>query len=255
MLLDKFKAFAAQIAEGYKSLEHYFTGGSFGVKFYPFLMHPCVRNTRSATIRLFSVLSIFCGLYYFFAELVVVLFSEASLSAYIKHTTLELLLPLNSVVDDKKSTLSPLYHSMQTAYLLQSWLFIFIYFICVTQITTRTLRLLSAVSAILFTVGTSLIYSSQGGTYTVGGLHNIGFEVTFLVGNLVMLFSGIAVKRKSLSRFKQYSMAAGLIGLAAITVPLFIESTFIPILERISIYLLLIWEIVLGFMVLREIRR
>lgn len=254
MLRNKLKAFGNQIIEGYKSLEHYFTDGSFGVKFYPFLMHPCVRNTQSTFIRLFSVLAVFCGLYYFFAELIVILFSEASLAAYFSHTTLELLIPLHSVIDDRKSTLSPLSETMQTVYMLQSWLFVFIYFICVTQITERKLRLLAALSAILFAIGVSLIYSTQGGKYTVGGLHNIGFEATFLVGNLVMILSGLAMNRASLKRFKHYSLLAGMIGGVAIAIPLFIENPFTPILERLSIYLFLVWEIALGFAVLREMK-
>lgn len=254
MLLQRFKSLIQQIATGYHALEHYFTSGSFGVKFYPLLMHPCVRHSRSTIIQLMSVLAVFAGLYYFFAELIVSLFSEASLAAYFRHTTLELLLPLDTVIDDKKSTLSPLSFSLRVAYLMQAWLFLLFYFICVTQITRHRFRLLGVLCSLLFTVGASLIYSSQGGKYTAGGLHNIGFEATFIIGNLAMIFSGLSINKPSAAAFKRYSITAGLIGLAAISIPLFLESAFTPILERISIYSLMIWEIMLGFSVLREMK-
>lgn len=252
MLFEKLKAFGKQLAEGYQRLEHYFTGGSFAIKFYPFLMLPCVRYSHNTFIRLCAVTTIFGAIYYFFAEFIAILFSDASLASYTKHTTLELLLDTHSQIDGKNGQITPLFYAMQVAYLLQSGLFMFISLFCISQVTGSRFRLLTTLSSLLFTVGVSLIYSAQGGKYTIGGLQNVGFEATFIVGNLVMLLSGFAVNRYYLVGFKRYAIIAGLIGMAAVSTPLFLETPYTPLLERASIYALLIWEIALGFSVLRE---
>lgn len=255
MKLDTLRAVGGYIAHRYRQIEDYFTDGSFVIKFYPFLMHPCVRHSYRNSVRLFAILSIFCGLYAFFAELISILFSEASLSAYTKHTTIELLLAPNSVVDDQKSMLSPLSYTMQVVYLLQGTLFLLIYLIAVTAITSRRLRLLGVITALLFTVGTLLISSSQGGQYTVGGLHNLGFGITFIMANMMMFLTGCAIEYPQLHKFKWYSIIAGIIGIGAMTTPIFLETEYTPLLERIGIYLFQIWEIALGFAVLRQFQR
>lgn len=217
-------------------------------------MLPCVRRSYSGLVRLFAILSIFCALYYLFAELITILFSEASLLAYLNHTTIELLVPLNTVIEQQNSTLSPLSYTMRTVYLLQGCCFIPIYLLAATTVTSSRFRLLSVLAAILFSAGALLISSTQGGKYTQGGLYNLGFGITFLFGNLVMFLSGVAVQAASLRKFKWFSILAGLLGITAIATPFFIESAFTPLLERLSIYLLMIWEIALGFAVLRENR-
>lgn len=253
-MLNRLKPYFHKIAETYQRIEHYFTDGSFAIKFYPFLMHPCVRHTRKNIIRLFAGFAVFCAVYYLIGELITVLFSTASLEAYAKHTVLELLLPLDSVVDDKKSTLSPLFYTMQIAIRLQMWLFIPFYFICLTQITSQRLRLLTACLAVLFSIGAGISASSQGGQYTVGGLQNLGFEISFLIAGLIMLLVGWAITLPHLSRVRHYSFMLGLLGLAMMLIPLFIETPFTPIFERISIYSLMIWEMMMGFAVLRSLR-
>lgn len=252
MLLEQLRLLIRKIAECYQRLEHYFTSGSFAIKFYPFLMHPCVRNTRSFTIKVFSVVLIFTGLYYFFGELISILFSDVGLSSYTKHTTIELLLPKDFVVNEKSGSLTPLFYTMQLAFQLQAWNFILGYIICVTYITGQKLRLLSVLFSLLFSIGSSIIAASQGGHYsTFGYLQNLGFEVTFLIGNLAMVAIGFAINNNHIKRFKYYSIIAGLIGLSCIISTVFITTAYTPWLERISIYSLMIWEISLGFAVLK----
>lgn len=252
MKFDKLKSIWHKIAEYYHKAEHYFTDGTFALKVYPFLMHPCVQRARSNVIRLFAVLMIFTALYYFFAELITIIFSKGSIAnGYSHHSTMELLIPA-AEIHDERNIVTPLTYSMRTSYAMQSWLFIPFYFICITQITQRKLRLLSAVSSILFAVGVSLILSSTGGTYTVGGLHNLGFELSFMFGCGVMIFSGIA-QNKGLTKLKWFAILAGLIGIGVLNVPIFIESEWTAVLERTAIHLLLIWEIAVGFAVLREV--
>lgn len=256
MKLDKLKTIGNYIAERYQAIEHYFTQGEFGIKFYPFLMHPCVRNTRKFTIKIFSIFIIFAALYYFFGELITILFSQAGLSTYANHTSIELLLPKDLIINEQSGSLSPLFYTMQVAYQLQSWLFILGYIICITYITGHKLRLLGLLLSLLFSIGTSIITHSQGGNYSeFGYLHNLGFEITFFIANLAMIAIGFAINKIELKRFKYFTIIAGLIGLCCISIPMFISTPYTPLLERISIYGLIIWEIALGFNVLRVVKK
>lgn len=253
MKFDKLKNLWQKITAAYHVAEHYFTSGAFALKFYPFLMHPCVQRTRSTIIRLFAVSIIFSALYYFFAEFITIIFSNETIAnGYSRHSSMELLLSANEIKDTRNIN-TPLFYSMRVAYLMQSWLFIPFYFICVTQITQHKLRLLSGIATILFAIGTSLILSSSGGTYTIGGLHNTGFGITFILGSAVMSLNGLIMK-PHLRKLKWYAIIAGLCGITALAIPLFLETEWTALLERFAIYILLVWEIAVGFAVLREIK-
>lgn len=253
--LNKFKATGAWLLVKYQKIEDYFTSGSFGVRFYPFLMYPCVRHSVSGIIKLTAVLSVFIALYYFFAEFITILFSDVSLPAYIRHTPLELLQPAGTIIDGKEVHLSPLYFSMKMAFLVQGCLFIFIYLIGVTQITARRFRLLGILFSLLFSCGAILIFSSQGGKYTLGGLQNTGASLTYLCGNLAMIASGLGMIQPHLQKLKRYSVIAGLIGASAITTTFFIELPYLALLERVSLYSLFIWEVAIGFAILNKENR
>lgn len=222
---------------------------------YPWLMHPWVRYLWRNIVRLFAVSGIFGALYYLFAEWVVALFSEASLGAvYMAHTPIELLIPLNSLIDGQNSGLSPLAQSMQVAYRLQGWLFAPCYAVGLWCLARKRVGLFGVVCAVLLSVGMAIIADTQGGTYTSGGLHNLGFEITFLCGCLAMFFAALVMPGRLFWGFRGYSLWAALLGMAAISTPMYFVSEWTPLLERVSIYLLLIWEIALGFAVLRVVR-
>lgn len=255
MKFEKLKPVGQFISKNYQIIEDYFTRGSFGVRFYPFLMYPCVRHSVSGIIKLTAVLSVFVALYYFFSEFITILFSNVSLPAYIRHTPLELLQPAGTIIDGKEVHLSPLYFSMKMTFLVQGCLFIFIYLIGVTQITARRFRLLGILFSLLFSCGAILIFSSQGGKYTLGGLQNIGASLTYLCGNLAMIASGLGMIQPHLQKLKRYSLMAGLIGASAIITTFFIELPYLALLERLSLYSLFIWEVAIGFAILNKENR
>lgn len=110
-----------------KAVENYFTSGSFGVKFYPFLMHPWVRKSCAFLIFIIAIISSFSGLFYLIAEHFTILFSERSLTTYFHHSTLELLIPVGTLIDEKATQLSPLSIVMRSMFMLQAVVFFFIY--------------------------------------------------------------------------------------------------------------------------------
>lgn len=251
MKTEKCKSLLQFLVQQYQKVEDYFTSGSFGVKFYPFLMYPCVRHSQSMIVRLLAVLSIFIGTYFFFAELIAILFSPISLPAYIQHTLFELLLPAGTIIDDRVVQLSPLSFVVRASFLLQGYFFAIIYLFAVMRIT-QNVRLIAGLLALCFSCGMILIYSAQGGKFTEGGLQNLGLDITFLIGNLTLLITGLTVKSSKLKTFKRFSLIAGTLGTTAIAIVLINPTIYLAILERIGLYCILIWEIVAGFTVLKK---
>lgn len=119
-----------------KAIENYFTSGSFGVKFYPFLMHPCFRKSCAFLIFIIAMVSSFSGLFYLVAEHITILFSERSLTTYFHHSTLELMIPVGTMIDEKISELSPLSVVMRSMFVLQAVVFFFIYAIASPTLLT-----------------------------------------------------------------------------------------------------------------------
>ena len=252
-VIIKTKTLANQISQKYQVIENYFTNGSFGVKFYPLLMYPCVRHTQATIVKLLAVLSVFIGLYFFFSEFIAILFTDEGIPIYIKHTLFELAQPIGTVFDNYTVISSPLSFAIRASFLVQGYCFAFIYFLAVMRIT-HSIKLLAATSSIFFSFGAILIYSAQGGNYTLGGVQNLGVDITFLLGNIVMILTGVGVKTEQFPRFKWFCILAGLIGAIAICITLFIHSPYLAILQRVSWYSLLIWEIAVGFAILKQVK-
>ncbi|OOS00280.1 hypothetical protein B0187_01985 [Haemophilus paracuniculus] len=225
----------------------YFKDGSFGVAVYPFLMHPCFRKSCALFLKCLAVLASFLGVYYLFGELITASFSEAGLTAYFRHSTLELLTPVGTVIEEKEITLSPLWLVMNSQFVFQSLLFFFLYALGISHISDRKYRLFGLLFALFFSVGCMLIATSKGGKFTAGGLQSMGASLTFLFGNLTLLITGLELKNPKLAYFKKYSLIAGFIGFVSVITTLFWQSEFSPMLERISIYTIMIWEILAGF--------
>ncbi|WGE89677.1 permease [Actinobacillus arthritidis] len=245
------KFFANKIVDISHQLQNFFSNGSFGVAFYPFLMHPIIRGSARSIVILLSVLLSFMGVFYIFAEFVAALFSESSLITYPRHTVLELLLPFGAVIDGKTNTFSPLYQVMNAVFSLQGLGFAIAYLAVLLQLSRRKYWLLALIFAVFFTIGMSLIPSSQG-KMTAGGLQNLGASLTYLFGNLAIIMAGIDIVKPKLIWLRRFSMQAGTIGVFCVLITIFFPNILTPILERIAIYAIMIWEILAGLAMLKR---
>mgnify|MGYP003587842189 FL=1 len=255
MNLNKLKNWVTKTETAYQQIENYFKNGSFGVKFYPFLMSPCVRLSHQLVVKFIAILSIFVGIYYLFGEFITILFSQSSLSSYVTHSTLELLQPAGTIIEEKSIHISPLAFTMQASFLLQGGVFAVIYLLGTIQISHR-FRLFAAICAILCSGGFLLASSVQSGKLVEHGLQNLGASLTFLVGNLTMIFAGLGMSKEQFPHLKRYSLVAGMIGVLAIVLSLGIDlHGYFAIVERLSIYAIMIWEIKLGFSILEKVKK
>lgn len=252
---NRLKPFIQRLMAISKSVENYFTSGSFGVKFYPFLMHPCVRKSCAALIFLTAIISSFSGVFYLLAEHITILFSERSLTTYFHHSTLELMVPVGAMLDGKISELSPLSIVMSSMFVLQAVVFFFIYAIGITHITHNKLRVIGLLLALGFAIGCSLVSSIQPSSRGEFGIYNLGASITFLIGNLTLIIVGLDIYHPSMQFFKRFSLTAGIIGAICILVTLFPPTIFSPLIERAGIYSIMIWEILAGFAMIKRLRK
>ncbi|MEG9529979.1 DUF998 domain-containing protein [Mannheimia indoligenes] len=238
-----------------KAVENYFTSGSFGVKFYPFLMHPCFRKSCAFLVSIIAIVSSFSGVFYLLAEHFTILFSERSLTTYFHHSTLELLVPVGTMLDGKITELSPLSIVMRTMFVIQAVVFFFIYAIGITHITHNKLRVIGLVLALGFAIGCSLISGIQPTSRSEFGIYNLGASITFLIGNLTLIIAGLDIYHPTMRFFKRFSITAGIIGAVCILITMFLPTIFSPLIERAGIYTIMMWEILAGFAIIKRLRK
>ncbi|VEI46559.1 Uncharacterised protein [Actinobacillus equuli] len=97
----------------------------------------------------------------------------------------------------------------------------------------------------------SLIPSSQA-KITAGGLQNLGASLTYLFGNLAILMAGIDIVKPQLLWLRRFALQAGTIGVLCILVTIFLPNILTPILERVAIYAIMIWEVLAGLAMLKR---
>ncbi len=236
-----------------KAIENYFTSGSFGVKFYPFLMHPCFRKSCAFLIFIIAMVSSFSGLFYLVAEHITILFSERSLTTYFHHSTLELMIPVGTMIDEKISELSPLSVVMRSMFVLQAVVFFFIYAIGITHIAHNKLRVIGLLLSLCFAIGCSLVAGIQPSSRGEFGIYNLGASITFLIGNLTLIIAGFNLYHPSMQFFKRFSIGAGVIGAICILITIFLPTLFSPLIERAGIYTIMLWEILAGFAIIKRL--
>lgn len=234
----------------YVAIRTYFNDGSFVVQFFPFLMHPFIRNSYFSFIRLFGILASFCGVYYLFSEAITILFTDVLFSAYSQHTTLELLLSSEIQSNGLANRIhSPLFYVMNTIFSIQGIVFGLIYLFAAGFVVEKKLHLLGMLFAILFSASMLIIANDVGGQYTNAGLQNLGMTIAFACAGFSLLLTGLDIKHKDITWFKHWSIALSIISIIGTISSYLLANEYSPLLERMGIYSIMLWEILLGFAV------
>lgn len=183
-----------------------------------------------------GIVLILGSLYYLIAEAIsATFFNDSLVNTYIFHTISELGIP---------SVNSPLSMLMNSAFifigltLLFGNFYKFKDFIVKNKIIFYILTLITALGVII--VG--LIHS---GNPLTSGYHTLGAVMAILGGNILL-----ALISKSMDEFGIYqkiTLILGLIGLIAFWIMFFkLESIYMPVFERLSVYPLVIWSLLTG---------
>lgn len=246
-----FKRLLNAVAHASQKTSDYFRSGAFGVAVYPYLMHPCFRKTMALITGLVAILGAFGGVFYLFGEHVSILFSERGITSYFHHATLELIFPMGTVIGNYENKITNLPQVMRAAFSYQGYLFIWLYMLGVYRISERRYWLVAAVTALAFSIGAFLVSDLNTATFGVGGLHNFGASITFLLGNFTLVLAGCDLSSARYPKFKRRSLWLGVIGIIAVIASMALPSVFSPMIERAGIYTIMLWEIFAGFALLK----
>ena len=205
------------------------------------------------SLRLFG--GIFCltsATLYLLAELVSALASSAPLEAYFLHTISELGVPLGGVFDGLASDFSPLYRYMNGALILAGLTFLPCSYFCIADEIGRGTRAACLVFAFFAGLGVAGVGIFHQGSQSVTFSHNFSAFSAFFCGNVFLLLTGLFIRSPI---FRKISLVLGIAGLTSVAVMIvFIFSplsAFQAIPERLTVYTLVIWEIVGGVRLLR----
>ena len=155
---------------------------------------------------------------------------------------------------------SPLHNLMNTGFIAQGVLF-FIASLLLLRLFSGPSRYVYLVLALIYSIGFILVGTFHGSTAaTENGTivyHYLGAFMSILGGNIIAIGTGFQWRHLETPRwFGRMSIVLGIIGIVSAVI-LFPTIGSIPsgIPERISVYTILLWQILLGIVLLVDLRQ
>ena len=185
---------------------------------------------------------ILASIYYVLAEAIsAAFFNDSLLNTYTIHTISELGIP---------NANSPLSALMNSAFILMGLALIFGSFYSFRDYIIRY-KPLFYILAVITGIGVIIVGTIHGGNPFTSGYHVFGAVMAILGGNVML-----AVISRSMDEFGRYqksTLALGIFGIIVFWIMfLSFENPYMPILERLSVYTLIIWSFLTGIYLLRN---
>lgn len=182
------------------------------------------------------------SLYYILAEAIsAAFFNDFIWNTYIFHTISELGIP---------NANSPLFWLMNSAFILIGLALIFGSFYRFRDFIAKN-KTTFYILALITGLGVIIVGLIHGGNPVTSGYHTLGAIMAILGGNLLLV-----VISKSMDEFSSYQkiiLALGIVGLAAFWIMFFnVDSIYMPVFERLSVYTLIIWSFVTGLFLTKK---
>lgn len=182
------------------------------------------------------------SLYYVIAEAVCATFFNSSIfNTYIFHTISELGIPNGN---------SPLSWLMNSAFILIGLALLFGYFYKFKDHIVKR-KVSCSVFTVITALGVIIVGLIHGGNTLTSGYHTLGAVMAILGGNVLLV-----IISKSMAEFDGYQKATltlGVFGLIVFWIMFFnIESVYMPVFERLSVYTLIAWSFLTGVYLIRE---
>lgn len=182
------------------------------------------------------------SLYYILAEAIsAAFFNDFIWNTYIFHTISELGIP---------NANSPLFWLMNSAFILIGLALIFGSFYRFRDFIAKN-KTIFYILALMTGLGVIIVGLIHGGNPVTSGYHTLGAIMAILGGNLLLV-----VISKSMDEFSSYqkiTLALGIVGLAAFWIMFFnVDSIYMPVFERLSVYTLIIWSFVTGLFLTKK---
>ena len=175
--------------------------------------------------------------YYLISEAISAIFFRNSLiNTYIFHTISELGIPGN---------MSPLFWLMNSAFILIGLALILGSFSKFKEFIIKN-RCIYYILVLITAFGVIIVGLIHGGNPLTASYHSLGAVMAILGGNILLILIS-----RSMDEFINYQKATfilGFIGLIAFWIMFFnIDSVYMPVFERLSVYTLIIWNLLTGF--------
>jgi hypothetical membrane protein len=91
----------------------------------------------------------------------------------------------------------------------------------------------------------------HGGNPLTSGYHTLGAVMAILGGNIMLVL--VSRSMDEFGRFQKATLLLGIIGLVAFWAMFFnMGNAYMPVLERLSVYTLIIWSFLTGVYLLRN---
>ena len=189
-----------------------------------------------------SIVYLFGSIYYIFAEIICVLFFKDSLlNTYLLHTISELGIP---------SINSPFFQLMNSAFILIGLTLLIGNFSKFKEYIIKN-KVLYYLLTIVTSMGVIIVGLIHGGNPLTSGYHTLGAVMAILGGNILLI-----IISRSMNKNYQYQITTlllGIIGLIAFWIMFFnMTNIYMPVLERLSVYTLILWNFITGILLFRE---
>ena len=182
------------------------------------------------------------SLYYLLAEAISATFFNASIfNTYIFHTISELGIPNGN---------SPLFWLMNSAFILVGLTLIFGSFYNFKDYIIKN-KIVFYIFSLITGLGVIIVGLIHGGNPLTSGYHTLGAVMAILGGNIMLVL--VSRSMDEFGRFQKATLLLGIIGLVAFWAMFFnMGNAYMPVLERLSVYTLIIWSFLTGVYLLRN---
>lgn len=189
-----------------------------------------------------GIVFIIGSLYYLIAEAISATYFNASLfNTYVFHTISELGIPNMN---------SPLFWLMNSAFILIGLTLIFSNFYRLKDFIVKN-KVFFYIFTLITGLGVIIVGLIHGGNPLTLGYHALGAVMAILGGNVLLIITSRSMGE--FSSFQKATLALGIIGLVAFWIMFFsMDSSYMPVFERLSVYPLVIWSFLAGLFLLRK---
>ena len=186
--------------------------------------------------RIAGIVFILGSLYYIIAEAISAFaFNDSLINTYLFHTISELGIP---------NVNSPLFFLMNSAFIIIGLSLLFGNFYRFKDFIIKNKAVFYILTPVT-SIGVMIVALIHAGNPITAGYHSLGAVMAILGGNVLLV-----IISRSMDKFETYqkiTLSLGIIGLIAFWIMFFnMESIYMPVFERLSVYTLIIWSLLTG---------
>ena len=183
-----------------------------------------------------GIIFIVGSLYYILAEAIsATFFNDSLLNTYIFHTISELGIP---------NANSPLSMLMNSAFIFIGLTLVFGNFYKFKDYIIKN-KTIFYIFTLITSIGVIIVGLIHGGNPLTSGYHTLGAVMAILGGNILLVL--ISKSMNNFDKYQKTTLALGIVGLIAFWIMFFnMQSIYMPVYERLSVYTLIIWSFITG---------